>query len=323
MSLLDLPIPPRPAYFGPDGAPPGVELRLDVYNTLDDGLPWTPTRPKIRPSTIVGHTNGADYESTVQSQINWGRNTRTKDGRSTTKPHYLLGDRPTKVLRTDLRGIANSTGDDLQRELEVEDSSFWSLAVETADIGRVEARRRGLDWPRDCGPFLYDNAEIFARIIAYESIVWGFPIRVPPSFTAGGVVAHTWPWPYPYFTTKPGKTCPGATKIRQIRDEIIPRAAQIAAAWTSTPVPPPDPDEEDDDMLVEYIRTPPTGSPKGWPFFYVRGAAIRYADGADVAYAKANGIPIGPDPADATNRDQAADRYRSMHVSVMGREPGT
>lgn len=110
----------------------------------------------------------------------------------------------------------------------------------------------------------------------------------------------------------------GDRYMRWQMDEFRTDAAEQVAALSH----PTDPDPEEDDDMVEYIRTPPTGSPKGWPFFYVRGAAIRYADGADVAYAKANGIPIGPDPADATNRDQAADRYRSMHVSVMGREPG-
>ena len=87
------------------------------------------------------------------------------------------------------------------------------------------------------------------------------------------------------------------------------------------PITPPEvePPEEDDDMPgPEYIRTPPTGSPKGWPFFYVRGGDVRYADGGDVEYAKANGIPIGPDP-DAT---KAGERYRFLHLSVVGREPG-
>jgi hypothetical protein len=251
--LLDRPVRPKPSYFGPDGAPPGIALRLDAYATLDDGLPWTSTRPKIKPNTIVGHTNGASVEATVQSSLNYGRNTRTREGRSTTKPHYLLGDKPAKVLRSDLRGIANSTSSAIEAEYGVDDSSFWSLAVETADIGSIEAAKRGIAWPRDCGPFLYDNADDFAHIIAYEAIVWGFPIRVPPTFPAGGVVAHTWPWPYPYFTTKPGKTCPGATKIAAIRDEIIPRALQIRIAWT-TPAPQPEPDHpEEADMAKKNV----------------------------------------------------------------------
>lgn len=253
MTLLDRQVRPKPDYFGPDGAPPGIALRLDAYETLDDGFRWLERRPKIRPNTIVGHTNGADHESTVQSQINWGRNTHTRQGRNTTKPHYLLGDKPTKVLRSDLRGIANSTSTDLERQYDILDASFWALAVETADIGRIEAQRRGLDWPADCGPFLYDNADDFAHIIAYESMVPGqeFPIRVPPSFTAGGVVAHTWPYPPLHFTTVPGKTCPGETKIRAIRDEIIPRAQQIAATWQT---PTPQPDHQEDDMGLKATR---------------------------------------------------------------------
>jgi hypothetical protein len=253
MRLLDRPVRPKPSHFGPDGAPPGIALRLDAYATLDDGLPWTSTRPTIKPNTIVGHTNGASVEATVQSSLNFGRNTRTKDGRNTTKPHYLLGDKPAKVLRSDLRGIANSTSSAIEVEYGVQDSSYWALAVETADIGSIAAKARGINWPYDCGPFLYDNADDLAHIIAYEAIVHGFPIRVPPTFPAGGVVAHTWPWPYPYFTTKPGKTCPGTTKIAAIRDEIIPRAQQIRAVWTQ-PTPEPDHPEEADMAQISGIR---------------------------------------------------------------------
>lgn len=243
MRLLNRPVRPKPAYFGPDGAPPGVALRLDVYTTLNDGTKWLASRPTIRPNTIVGHTNGASVEATVQSSINYGL-----AGTNNTKPHYCLGDKPAKTLRSDLRGIANSTGATIEAQFGVQDSSFWSIAVETADIGSLDAAATGVNWPHDCGPFLYDNADDFAHIIAYESIVHGFPIRFPPSFPAGGVVPHTSPeYPYPYFTTVPGKTCPGETKRRAILDEIIPRAAQIRAAWTATTEPT---DPEDDAMLV-------------------------------------------------------------------------
>jgi hypothetical protein len=244
MSLLDRPVRPKPAHFGPDGAPPGIALRLDVYNTLDDGLPWATVREACNPNTIVGHTNAASVEASVQSSINYGRNTHTRDGRNTTKPHYLLGDKPAKVLRTDKRAIANSTGSTIEQQFGVRDSSYWSIAVETADMGTTAAAEAG--YPAgDLGPFLYDNADDFAHVIAYESIVWGYPIRVPPTFTAGGVVAHTWPYPYPYFTTKAGKTCPGGTKIAAIRYEIIPRAIQIRAAWTAPPAQPDQPEDSD------------------------------------------------------------------------------
>lgn len=255
MRLLDRPVRPKPDYFGPDGAPPGIVLRLDVYETLDDGYRWLASRPKIKPNTIVGHTNGAAHEGTVESQIRWGKRTDTNQGRNTAKPHYLLGDKPAKVLRTDLRAIANSTGSDIEAQYGCRDSSYWTIAVETADMGSIAALERGIAWPSDCGPFLYDNADDFAHIIAYESMIPGqeFPIRVPPSFTAGGVVAHTWPWPYPHFTTVPGKTCPGSTKIADLRDEIIPRAQQIRAVWTS-PVQPPEVIDPPEDDMARYAR---------------------------------------------------------------------
>lgn len=321
-SLLDLPIPPRPDYFGPDGAPPGVELRLDAYNTLDDGLPWTPTRPEIKRRMAVVHTNGADVEATVASSENYGRNTRTEKGRDTTKPHYLVGDRPAKVLRSDLRAIANSTGSDIERQYGERDASFWTLAIETADMGKLAALKAGYAWAADCGPFLTrpgdqpDDAEIVARILAYESMVPGheFPLAVPSVWNGTGVVAHVWPWPYPYFTTVPGKTCPGATKIRQLRDEILPRAQQIAAAWSA---PITDPEEDDDMPGPEYILKPPPGSPASWPFLYARGASVRPATGKDVSWANGNGVPV--------EEDLTSDgpvRYRNLHVAAMGREPG-
>lgn len=246
--LLDRPVRPKPDYFGPDGAPPGIVLALDSYETLNDGTKWLASRPTITPNTLVAHTNGASVEATTESSINHGLR-----GLNNTKPHYCLGDVPTKTLATDKRGIANSTGSSIEAEYGVRDSSYWSIAVETADLGSIEAKRRGIAWAADCGPFLHDNADDLAHIIAYESIVWGFPIRVSPSFTAGGVVAHTWPYPYPHFTTVPGKTCPGSTKIADLRDEIIPRAQQIRAAWTSPTQPPEVIDPPEDDM-ARYAR---------------------------------------------------------------------
>jgi hypothetical protein len=244
--LLDRPVRPKPTYFGPDGAPPGIALRLDVYATLNDGTKWLAGRSRITPNTIVGHTNGASVEASVQSSINHGLR-----GTDNTKPHYCLGDKPAKTLATNLRAIANSTGASVEAEYQVRDSSHWSIAVETADLGSIAAKTQGYNWPTDCGPFLYDNADDLAHIIAYEAIVWNIPIRVPPTFPAGGVVAHTWPWPYPHFTTVPGKTCPGTTKIIAIRDEIIPRAQQIRAVWTQ---PTPTPDEETTMAQMRVVR---------------------------------------------------------------------
>src|SRR5690606_29113315 len=136
-------IPPRPDYFGPDGAPPGVELRLDVFGG------WVKARPKIIPRVAVVHTTGASGDASVQSARNYG-----KAGTDNTKPHYHVGDRPAKVLRTDLRAIANSTGPDIEAQYGERDASFWTIAIETADMGGTAAVRNGIGWARDCGPFL-------------------------------------------------------------------------------------------------------------------------------------------------------------------------
>ena len=215
MILTDLPIPPKPDYFGPDGAPPGVELRLDAFGS------WAAGRPTIKPRVGVVHTNAASVESTVWGQINWGN-----AGTNNTKPHYCVNQpTPMKVLRTDKRAIANSTGRDLEKIHGEQDASWWTIAIETADSGyRADPH---------ISDFLYDHAEIVARIMAYESIVHGFPVQVPSEWNGEGWVTHTWPFPYPHFTTAAGKTCPGGKKKRTFREQLIPRAMQLAAAWTS------------------------------------------------------------------------------------------
>lgn len=244
-NILDLPIPPKPDYFGPDGAPPGVELMLDAYEVLDDGTRWLDSRPFIAPTVGVVHTNAASREGSLQSSLNWGR--RAKNN---TKPHYNLNHpKPTKTLATNRRGIANSTG--LTQEVlhMVKDSSYWSYAIETADMGSIAAGAAGHRWPYDCGPFLEDSvygeievphAEIVARIFAYESVWSNHALTVPQKFQRGmsGIVTHTDPFPYPYFTTVRGKTCPGTTKIGVFYSQIVPRAQRIRHAWTSQPTPP-------------------------------------------------------------------------------------
>ncbi len=243
-SLLDLPIPTRPRYFGPDGCPPGVVLQLTAFGT------WAIERTKIRPRVGVVHTNAASVESQLQGQINWGNASANN-----TKPHYAVNrPQPTKLLRTDLRAIANSTGSDIETRYGERDSSFWSIAIETADSG----------YNADPGisDFLYDHAEIVARIMAYESIVWNIPIVVPTVWNSTGWVTHTWPFPYPYFTTAAGKTCPGAKKKATFREQLIPRAAQLVRAWTTAPVVPPKPapvPTPEEPMTPRFFKTP--GSP--------------------------------------------------------------
>ena len=240
-AIIDLPIPLTPTYFGPDGAPPGVELQLDAYQTLDDGYWWLASRPLIQPHVIVVHTNAASREGTVDAAINWGKSSRNR-----TKPHYCVNwPWPTKTLATNKRGIANSTTSTVEAEYGVLDSSFWSIAIETADTGT-------LDDP-DISDFLTEStfgtigtphAEIVARIIAYESIVWDFPIKMPAEFYDPGVVSHTDPFGYGFFTTVLGKTCPGDKKKATVRNQIIPRAAKIKAAWLG----------QEEPSMTPYIR---------------------------------------------------------------------
>lgn len=84
---------------------------------------------------------------------------------------------------------------------------------------------------------------------------------------------------------------------------------------------PPEPPTEDDDMPgPRYIRTPPPKY-KGGPFFFVWDGSVRYADGGDVEFAKANGIPVERDPIADTEPAKAEERYELLHLSVMGSLP--
>lgn len=245
IDITTLPIPPKPDYFGPDGAPPGIALMLDAYERLHDGTLWLKDRPFIVPTVGVVHTNAANGEGTLQSSLNWGRSAKNN-----TKPHYNLNfPTPTKTLATNRRGIANSTSLAIEVLHGVRDSSYWSYAIETADMGAIRARAAGYNWPYDCGPFLEHSAyghipiphsELVARIFAYESIVHKHALVVPERFGRGmeGVVTHTDPFGPKHFTTVSGKTCPGETKIETFYSQIVPRAQAIRAAWTADPIPP-------------------------------------------------------------------------------------
>lgn len=228
MSLLTAPIPPRPSEFRYDGAPPGVATD---FTALHNGgsIPWYLTRPIIVPRLAIAHTNAASREGSLQSQINWAN----ANPYGNTHPHYALNaPQPTKLVPTNRRAIANSTVDSYEGGHG--DVSYFSIAIETADIGSIEAKNRGIKWPQDCGPFLYDHAELLARILAYESLIpgSGIVLEVPSVWYGRGVAAHTYPFPYPYYTTKIGKTCPGSTKVSQLFNEVLPRAKQIRAAWS-------------------------------------------------------------------------------------------
>lgn len=201
------------------GAPPGVIVDFEAFK-WDDGSPWWEHRPIIRPTTQVVHTNAASRESTVQGQVNWSN----AGIRSNTHAHYNVNNpQPTKHLPTDRRGIGNSSLYTVEREAGVPDCSWWSLVIETGDAG----------WRLDpaISDFLPGHAEIVARILAYESIVWEIPLAYPSKWTDPGTITHTEPFPYPYFTIRDGKSCPGDKKKRTVREQILPRARQIRASW--------------------------------------------------------------------------------------------
>jgi hypothetical protein len=230
MSLVGDPIPPRPAYFGPDGAPPGIAVDLDAYG--DD---WVASRPRISPRVGVVHTNGGPGEGTISGAL-----AVANSKYNATHPHYNLNaPQPTKHLRTDLRSIANSTPKHIERLYGEIDCSFWTISYETADRGYSNGGST------DLGDFLYDHDELLARAIAYDSIVHNIPIIVPVVWNAAGFVTHTAPFDGVYTIYK-GKSCPGTTKKnRVLHGDILPRAREIRAAWTdTTPTPTPGDDME-------------------------------------------------------------------------------
>lgn len=236
VSLLNRPVPPAPTEYSAYGAPPGVVVDLNAYRR--NGRPWWETRPIIRPRLQLVHTNGAQNESSVQGQVNWGN----ADPDQNTHAHYLFNrPRVTKVLPTDRRGIGNATHKNHRGGYG--NVSDWSLVYETADSGT-------LDDP-SISDFLYDHAEMVARVLAYESIVHDIPLSYPTEWHGAGTACHTEPFGYPYWTIRRGKTCPGFKKKKTVREQILPRARQIRAAW------------KEDDMRQRMLDTRTEGGPFG------------------------------------------------------------
>lgn len=238
--------PTKPASFHYELAPVGVEV---LFYSLWRERPLMPTPPRL----AVVHTNAANGEGSVESAANWSERNTWGDGKSYTIPHYQVDrdGRARKMLPTNRRGIANSTGNSVEHENTLSpegyrDSSWFAIAIETADTGT-------LDDPT-ISAFTPEQIERIAEILAYESLVPGSEIvlELPEDWYCPGCCAHTHPWPYPYLTTVPGKTCPGPKKKAQM-PAILARARAIAAAWTApTPTPKPTP-PEDDDMARIYL----------------------------------------------------------------------
>lgn len=215
--------------FSPHGAPPGVAVNFSAMRGAD-GKDWYRSRPIIWPRLQLVHTNGASREGSLQSQINHAN----ANPAANTHPHYAVNaPQPTKLVPSNRKGIGNYKVAD------------WSLVIETADAG----------WPTpgNLGGFLYDHAEIVARILAYESIVSdslgvSMPLDYPNTWNGAGTAAHTEPFAYPYWSNSVGKACPGDTKKSQLRQLILPRARVLRAAWLN-PQPP-----EDDLLMSELIK---------------------------------------------------------------------
>lgn len=203
-------IPPKPAVFAADVAPPGVEYRHVLF-----------TRPKLksRARLILIHTNAAEGVGTLQSAWNWAH----AKPNSNTCPTYQvdLDGRARKMLASDEDSIANCTTP--ENRTVHGDASEWSLSIETADTGTIA--------DPSISAFTDAQVETIAQIVAYESILWNIPIITPTEWYGSGVAAHTDPFGYPLWTCVAGKFCPGSKKKAQVRGVIMPRAQEIATAW--------------------------------------------------------------------------------------------
>lgn len=183
------------------------------------------TRPIVRPRGLLIHTNGASVESTLAAQLRW-----SNAAHDNTKPHYVVDRKGAawKTLPSDRQGIANYQAD-----------KFF-LSIETTDLG----------WPVPgpaCG-FSPEQAETVARIVAWESELWDFPIVTPTRWDGSGVAAHTDPFTYPYWTKYQGKACPGTQKKIEVRSIILPRANAIRHPVVEPSPPEPAPITGADDM---------------------------------------------------------------------------
>jgi len=233
--------PPRPAVIDSAHAPDGVEVK---FVTFADSRPDLPGEPSTLADdgiarSIFIHTNAAQREGSIESAWN---HTHGNPGVNTL-PHYQVDrthdgvTRARKMLDSSQKGIANKTvrpgsdrwdslTDAQQAEIrERGDVQWWSLAIETADRGSIAD-------PYPTGSF-FDEGQIetIAAIVAYESLVHGFPLVMVTEWWDTGVASHTDPDTYPFTTIHPGKSCPGDRKKVQVRNLIIPRAIQIQQAW--------------------------------------------------------------------------------------------
>jgi hypothetical protein len=215
-------------------APEGVELRFFPRPTGTAWATWRALNPTgtywenrkiIRPRLLLIHTNGGPSEAHIEAIEGYAMSAQDN-----TKPTYQVDrdGRAAKFLPSDRQGIACYQADP------------FAVSIETADLGY------GPGDPGEACGFTPEQAETIARIVAYESELWDFPIETPVAWNGEGVASHTDPFAYPYWTKYPGKVCPGAQKKLEVRELIMPRAREIRHNQT-----PP----EDDDM-TEKIQVP-------------------------------------------------------------------
>ncbi len=195
--------------MNPEQAPDGIECHF-----ADTWL----SRPFITPRLLLIHTNGASVESTLAAQLRWAN-----AAHDNTHPHYVVDRKGAawKTMPSNRRGICNYLAD------------AFGLSIETTDLG----------WPTPgdaCG-FTPEQAETVARIVAWESELWQFPIITPTAWDGTGVAAHTDPFTYPYWTKYAGKACPGRQKKLEVRSIILPRANELRFPPTTTPTENPMP----------------------------------------------------------------------------------
>jgi hypothetical protein len=224
-------IPPKPTQFAVNRAPDWCELKLSAFKTIAGDV-WWETRPRITPRLQLVHTNGATREGSIESAVNWGNAAPY----SNTHPHYQVDrNRAAKLVPTDRKGIGNATGVVVQAGHG--NVSDWSIVIETSDAGYPT--------PGESGGAIATQVDMIAQILAYESILHAIPLGYPATWYGKGTACHTEPFGYPYWTVYDGKVCPGRTKKQQMREIVLPRAVEIANAWTgSTPVPTPIPPED-------------------------------------------------------------------------------
>jgi hypothetical protein len=245
---------PRWGELSPLSAPSFVELKLDAYYNWPSGIQSSFDRPLIAPRIVLVHTNGATKEGSIESAINWGNASPAN-----TKPHYQIDrHRAAKLVPSDRKAIGNARIAD------------YSIVIETADEG----------WPvpGNAGGFIGEQIEMLAEIIAYECTLSGIPIAYPSAWDGTGVGCHTEPFGYPHWTTVQGKPCPGDTKKRQVRELVLPLAAELAT------IPEPEPPEEPDEMLEYIARRADFQAHPNDPWIYVLGASCRAAVSEDFKY---------------------------------------